>query len=86
METKRLFRWNLVGFCLVMLDLVAKGWRLAADWREALSIGVIGGADGPTAVFVTGSSPFWLELVCVVGELVAAWVLWMNVVRYRKSF
>lgn len=86
METKRLFRWNLVGFCLIMLDLVTKGWKLAADWQEALSIGVIGGADGPTAVFFTGSSLFWFALVRVIGELVAAWVLWMNVVRYRKSF
>ncbi len=32
---------------------------------KAASIGVIGGADGPTAVFVTGS-PAWLMAAAVV--------------------
>ena len=30
------------------------------------SIGIIGGADGPTAIFVTGSSPAWYHFVIPV--------------------
>ena len=33
--------------------------------KEAASIGIIGGADGPTAVFVTGN-PAWLIAAVVV--------------------
>lgn len=36
--------------------------------KHAASIGIIGGADGPTAIFVTGQSPAvrWLSLLLVV--------------------
>jgi len=37
--------------------------------REAASVGIIGGADGPTAVFVTGS-PVWLIAAIVVALVV----------------
>ena len=43
--------------------------------NNAYSVGVIGGADGPTAIFVTGSFPWELilmVLVCVIG---AIWLL-----------
>ena len=33
--------------------------------NEAVSIGIIGGADGPTAVFVTGRFP-WESILLVV--------------------
>ena len=36
---------------------------------EAYSIGIIGGADGPTAIFVAGSFPW--ELITVLGILIA---------------
>jgi len=32
--------------------------------NEALSIGIIGGADGPTAVLVTGRFPWEIILLC----------------------
>lgn len=28
-------------------------WKRVGDWKQASSIGIIGGSDGPTAVFVT---------------------------------
>ncbi|MBQ8917613.1 MAG: sodium ion-translocating decarboxylase subunit beta, partial [Oscillospiraceae bacterium] len=37
--------------------------------KEAASIGIIGGADGPTAVFVTGN-PAWLIAAAVVAVVV----------------
>ena len=36
--------------------------------KEAASIGIIGGADGPTAIFVTGRFPwelFLLTALCI---------------------
>ena len=46
--------------------------------KEAASIGIIGGADGPTAVFVTGS-PLWLiaalaAAAVIVGGAVALYL------------
>ncbi len=35
--------------------------------KEAVSIGIIGGADGPTAIFVTGRFPWELVLLAVIG-------------------
>lgn len=41
--------------------------------NEAQSIGIIGGADGPTAVFITGRFP-WEIVILVVACIIA--VLW----------
>ena len=35
--------------------------------NEAMSIGIIGGADGPTAVLVAGRFPWELLLLAAVG-------------------
>ena len=35
--------------------------------NEAMSIGIIGGADGPTAIFVTGLFPWEILLLAAVG-------------------
>ena len=39
--------------------------------QESVSLGVIGGADGPTAVFVS-ASPFWWVLPLIIIVLIAA--------------
>ena len=39
---------------LVLLICISLGWFLSGFLREARSIGIIGGADGPTAILVTG--------------------------------
>jgi len=44
---------------------------------EAASIGIIGGADGPTAIFVSGGFPLWLMALLVAGGLIALGIwLW----------
>ena len=40
---------------------------------EAYGIGIIGGADGPTAIFVTGGFPWKLFLFVVVSALATIW-------------
>ena len=41
--------------------------------NEAYSIGIIGGADGPTAIFVTGRFPW--EILLLAAVCIAA-VIW----------
>lgn len=43
---------------------------------EAASIGIIGGADGPTAIFVKGGFPLGLVALLAVG-CVAALGIWL---------
>ena len=37
---------------LALLTCISLGWFLNSFLRESQSIGIIGGADGPTAIFV----------------------------------
>ena len=46
--------------------------------NEAYSIGIIGGADGPTAIFVTGRFPW--EIALAAAALIAI-VVWFVVKR-----
>ena len=39
---------------LVLLTCISLGWFLNGLLRESRSIGIIGGADGPTAILVAG--------------------------------
>lgn len=41
--------------------------------NEAYSIGIIGGADGPTAIFVTGRFPWEILLLAAVCIGVVIW-------------
>ena len=43
--------------------------------NEAYSIGIIGGADSPTAVFVTGRFPWEILLLAVICVGAAIWFL-----------
>ena len=42
--------------------------------REAASIGIIGGADGPTAIFLTGGFPWGLLIGGFALGLLAGWI------------
>lgn len=61
-----------------MTSLFTGTLRRANGMNEALSIGIIGGADGPTAVFVTGGLP-WGAIIAVLGILGAC--IWF----YRRK-
>ena len=51
--------WELAGSPAARITaLVMKAGPILKS-TEAATIGIIGGADGPTAVFVTGIQPFW---------------------------
>lgn len=46
-----------------------------------LSLGIIGGADGPTAIFVTTGNP-WGFILLVTGMTLLGWFLYR---RFRKK-
>ena len=41
--------------------------------NQTYSIGVIGGADGPTAILITGEFPWEVILLCVIFLGIAIW-------------
>lgn len=43
--------------------------------KEAYSIGIIGGADGPTAVFVTGRFPWEIVLIVLLAVCAGIWFI-----------
>lgn len=47
------------------------------------SIGVIGGADGPTAIFVTTSDDFWIYVG--VAAVIVAVVATVLIIKRRKK-
>lgn len=49
---------------------------------SAASVGIIGGADGPTAIFVA-SSPDWWKYA--VGAAVIALIIFLMIRRRKKS-
>ena len=51
---------------------------------EASSIGIIGGADGPTSILITGPAPGRLVLAAGIVLAAAAVVVWL-VIRHRKK-
>lgn len=50
---------------------------------EAASIGIIGGADGPTAIFVTG--PGWTSLLLPLLLLIVGAVGYLWLCKYQKA-
>ena len=51
---------------------------------ESSSIGIIGGADGPTAIFVT-SNINWLHVCGIVGILIVAALVVFFIYRNKKK-
>lgn len=58
----------------------------AASFGEAATIGIIGGADGPTAIFVTGKTglPDW-DVILVAAILIGSILAWLRLCRCKKK-
>ena len=66
-----------VNLLVLILSLVGCG-------NEAASIGIIGGADGPTAIFIT-SGASWLNICSILGVIVAAILVVVLIHRNKKK-
>ena len=82
----------LTGIWLILYVILQRFGLLLHTLRwdissNAASIGIIGGADGPTAVFVTGKVGFWpdwdvlLVLLIFIGSLLA----WLRLRRTKQK-
>lgn len=82
--TYRKSPWRFAGLVLALYALwrlLAAGISLGILWRlthqNAASIGIIGGADGPTAIFLTATVPAWTKILLMVLCLVLGiWLYW----------
>jgi len=70
---RRLWRWVAVAAVLAALaqlpPLLLWGYSVFDLWNKAAggaSVGIIGGADGPTAIFITGSMIPWARIILLV--------------------
>ena len=77
-EHRRIF-WRIVCILIAatsLLILAAAGVAMLYSWLEyrelAAAVGVIGGADGPTTVFVTKATPQWISILLIAGIGAAA--------------
>ncbi|NLW02218.1 MAG: sodium ion-translocating decarboxylase subunit beta [Clostridiaceae bacterium] len=59
-------------------------YRFNIDTRDAGSAGVIGGADGPTAVFISGGHYFYL-LTVIFALLTVSGVIYLVVVKRKNK-
>ena len=57
---------------------------LAACSSEATSIGIIGGADGPTAIFVT-SNVNWLSIGGLIAAILVIVLVVLTIYRHKKK-
>ena len=61
------------AFACVLLALLCAGCAVP---QEQASIGIIGGADGRTSIFVAGSFDFiWLAAAVVAAAAVIVWLI-----------
>ena len=52
--------------------------------KESASIGIIGGADGPTAIFVA-SNINWLDIFAFIGVVIVAVLVGLIIYRNKKN-
>ena len=69
---------------LVFVLAVVITMCLGGCGKEAASIGIIGGADGPTAIFLT-SEINWLSVCGLVGVVVVAVLAALVINRNKKK-
>lgn len=62
--------------------MIAAAMFMLSGCAESVSIGVIGGADGPTAVFVS-AAPFWWVPFVLIAAVVAAVII--GIARRQKK-
>lgn len=73
---RRFWKWLAIaagaGGLLLLPPLFLSLWLLGVGLPSGSSIGIIGGADGSTAIFVTGSFPWGLllALFCCIASVV----------------
>ena len=58
--------------------------KLNSDIRSASSIGIIGGADGPTAILISGAN-FPLKYTAIYGFLSVAGIIYLTMTKRKRE-
>lgn len=66
---------------LVVISIISMVFILNENGKEAASIGIIGGADGPTAIFISSSVSLEPVAITVCGLIL---VVGMGIFIYKK--
>ena len=74
--------WEILGNLAAWALYMTMGQALTGS--EAATVGIIGGADGPTAVFVTYAKPGWVRILLPVLLLAAGILGYRKVCRASK--
>ena len=69
---------------IALVFLLAFVLCLAGCSSEATSIGIIGGADGPTAIFVT-SNVNWLSICGLIAAILVIVLVVLTIYRHKKK-
>lgn len=90
--TYRKSPWRFVGLVVALYALwrlLAAGISLGILWRlmhqNSAAVGIIGGADGPTAIFVTATIPAWTKVLLMVVCLALGIWVYRRLCRCRKK-
>lgn len=75
------FKKHFIASSIIIAVIMAV-IRLLTPGREAASIGIIGGADGPTVIFISGKIGGFLTLTVV---LIVFLVIMLLLYRFVKS-
>ena len=70
---------KFISFVLLFVLAIS----LVACGHEAASVGIIGGADGPTAIFIT-SETNWLRISGLIGLIVVTILVVFMIYHRRK--
>ena len=91
MKQKQLLISNIIGAVLVLSLIITGTIRYSSiinglfeSMHEASAIGIIGGADGPTTIFVSGNFNLYTVLL-LVGPFLLLGILLFNVVYFIRN-
>ena len=72
------------GIAAILAGAAIALWCFSVSRKEAASIGVIGGADGPAAIFVTGAAFHPAALAGAAAGVIAVMIGVVLILRRRR--
>jgi len=87
MDTKRITRIIAMVLAAVLLLglIVTPALASATTEDERSSIGIIGSADGPTAIFVTTSPSGIISTILLIAGAICAVIAVVSIIKKRKK-
>ena len=74
---------KVISVLIVIIGVILLAFGVAAETAQNASLGIIGGADGPTVIMVAGSPGAALGVI-IAGILLIVAGIWFFIRRKRK--